>query len=213
MASTIHALVLLFTIFLTLILIVRFGKPRIERVNGGILFPTVLFFAGLALYPPGWPTPVYQLLVPILCLSLVMIFMEPKILRRIVSVFLVVTALVLSLHFDNLTSTEKYTGIHPQRPTLMNEMKIKRAETHLSSAASTDSNSCQQGWLSESELVKHIPDEHRRFILEKYLPRSYYLWHSKFTGVYGKKQGEFGIWYPGGTLKEYAQKLEWKEKE
>lgn len=211
MASTVHALGLLFTIFLTLILIVRFGKPKVERVHGAILFPFMLFVAGVALYPPG-SAPVYQWLVSILCLSLVMIFTEPKVLRIIVSALLVLSALALSFHFYSLTSTEKYTGIHPQRPKLMNAMKIKWAETHLSSAASTDSNSCPQGWLSESELVKHIPDKSRRFILEKYLPRSYYLWHSKFTLIYGKKQGEFGIWYPGGTLKESAQKLEWREK-
>jgi len=212
MASTIHAIGLLFTIFLTLILVVRFGKLRVERVHGAILFPFMLFVAGVALCPPGPPAPSYQWLVPILCLSLVMIFTEPKVLRIIVSALLVLSALVLSFHFYSLTSAEMYTGVHPQRPKLINEMKIKMAETYMSSAASTDSNSYPQSWLSESELVKHIPDKSRRFLLEKYLPRSYYLWHSKFTLIYGKKQGEFGIWYPGGTLKESAKKLEWKER-
>ena len=212
MAANIHALALLFVVFLTLTLVVGFGKPRVERVYGGIFFPIMLLFVGVALHPTGVPAPFYQWIVPILCLSLVMIFIEPKILRRIVSVFLVVSALVLSLDFDNLISTEEYTYVIPLRSKAINEAKIFSAENYMFLAASTDSNSYPESWLSESELVKHIPEKSRRFILEKHLPTSYYLWHSKFTLVYGKKQGEFGIWYPGGTLKESAQKLEFREK-
>jgi hypothetical protein len=212
-AASIHALVLLSTVFVTLVLTVKFGDSKKERVLGGILFPAMLLFLGFILAPPGIYTPVSQWLFPILCLSLAMIFLEPKFLRRGTCITLVLTAIFLSFHFFSLTSSEKYTDIYPSRSNGINEGRIRMAEGYLHSLPTlTDNNSYPQGWLSESEVLQYIPEEDRRFILERDLSRSYYLWHSYFTNVYGAKQGKVDIWYLGGTLKESAQKLEWKEK-
>jgi len=139
-----------------------------------------------------------------------MIFLEPKLLRRGTCNALVIVAIFLSFHFFSLISSEKYTYIYPSLSNVTNERRIFKAEVVLSISALTDSNSYPQGWLSESEVLRYIPEEDRQFILERGMPRSYYLWHSYFTRVYGVKKGNVDIWYPGGTLKESVQKLEWK---
>ena len=83
----------------------------------------------------------------------------------------------------------------------------------LKTRAKVDGASYPQGWLEESvpavrDWAPYGAIRWKGFWTATVTP----LWHSWLTGLYGCTVEPMDLWYPGGTLKDAASKIEFRDR-
>jgi len=219
-AVTIHAFVLIGVVVFTGFILRKYGsKPSsIMQVVLGIIIPSFVLFLGLmfTVHACQSGTPFTQLLIPCICLALIIFFInDEKVLNWTVFI-IVLLAIFLNIQFLNIVHSSYYTA-NPDFVDSIHERFTKHnlqlLEDNLKEIAETDETSYPAGWLKNLEIKEFLLPNDKYLLEDHIIIKSYNLWHSYITGLYGaKKIGRQLIWYPGGMLKDNLDKFVYKKK-
>ncbi|MEW6715699.1 MAG: hypothetical protein AB1306_11510 [Nitrospirota bacterium] len=218
MASNFNAFGLLLLVMATAIILWKFGrKPKkifiiLLAIIGFILFT---FALGPRLFTSGTNgQPIFQIMIPATCLFLILIFINNVAIKLLIFVLFFLASLTLGQHYRDLVKTEIYTGNSNLTEDMLKLRKTFIVYDLLNEARIND-NKYPPGWLRE--LLPEVKAKALKNIIgylnnrQMHKIEIVHLWHSWFTGLYGKTEGEvIDVWFPGGTLKDSAEKIEFR---
>jgi hypothetical protein len=153
--------------------------------------------------------PVFQWLIPAVCLFFILLGTENKKVKIFSAIFFVLIAGFLSWHFNHLVYHSNYTTNSRTKQRLPGDF-LEHNKERLKEISAEYDESYLTGWAEE--VFKELPSEKTRMIYQTVRTDAYELWHTSFTGLYRKSEKNIYLWYPGGKLAEAANKIEWKEK-
>lgn len=216
MQANLNAIGILITPFITLAILIKSRKKGItfKEILKAILFFIFVSFLNIMvsthLCDTGYP--IAQWLIPVLCGAIIIIAVENKKIRRISLLLLTILSITLSQHFVHLVHETQYIGNRNSR--MINGISksiLKSQKELLKTAAEGNTKNYSPGWIEDS--LKDLEGADGIIIKGDHeIIETHKLWHTDFTGLYGTTYKKVGIWYPGGTLREAAEKIAIKEK-
>ncbi|MFA5794070.1 MAG: hypothetical protein WC980_03245 [Candidatus Brocadiia bacterium] len=222
MAGHINALTIIATVVATAILLWRYGHGKADIKKTLLVFlliiamPVALFFS-LVICEHIF----LQFFIPMFCVCILLIYINPGKIRKFSSISLIVIGIVAAYQYQALAQSSGYTNnpflasIEQRR----HQMMFENVKRHLASIGvdNKDNKNYPPGWLSQPEL--------KGLVSGKYIDSSIIEirmgeikvtsdWHSLFTRLYKKEyiSTNLDIWYPGGTLSQVADKIELRER-
>lgn len=218
MHGNLNAAGILLTMVLTAV-VIKFGqkKTNIKRMVFAA-FVTILVSLLLRVFsshkcPEGQPFT--QWLIPGICLFLIIGFIANKIIRRIIAVVTIIISTILCFHFSEIVHRKDYTGNVLYREAagywkLRTYQRILKLAVEEKLAKKEKLKIFPPGWIKHSLKDIDIEIDWKNDIK---VPICTSAWHTFFTGIYCiSEYKNMGIWYPGGTVKEAADKLELRER-
>ena len=220
MTGNINAIGIIVTVLFTIFVLWKFGSKAagVIQVIVAVILPSILFLIGkvLSLHECDAGNAFTQLLIPAICLAFIITFVRNGKVRILTGIIIFIVAVVLTNQFNDLVHGDNYTGNQNRENgfnILKQERDLKLIKEIFNKEGETAQNKYPPDWLLGRVLYSFIPEEVKAR-LEKYSNGvgTYKLWHTCFTGLYGIRKGKgVAIWYPGGLLKDCANKLELKE--
>ncbi len=231
MGGTLNALGLFLVIGVSIVVLIRFGHlPRsIKPVFVALGYSYALYFLGALLKPFTYEHyPHVQEIIPIGGILLLYPALEEPV-RRKMLIFLFVSGLALCLQFIYLTHFADYTS-NPSRVNHFVENLQKSDCRQLQSVYYQQALSTPQlgemmfpaeplphsaAWATLSKSAAwHSLDQNTRDSLTEHFTSTMYttprLWHTRLTGLYGKREFQTELWYPGGKLREVMPRLRYQ---
>ena len=209
--GNIQAIVLIAISVYSILIIVRWRRKKFENRQllwgfAGIV-PFTAVFALLGSHGCDAGMPIRQWNVPAICAFLIVILVEPKHLRHISYVILLLSAVALTMHFVEIIHTTGYTG-NPKSPinrTKRLENLARYSIEKITKVSQDDDTEVPEGWCRDV-----LPDNLKELIIRQEFPKSKAipLWHSPITRLYLLEAENRDLWYPGGKLSESAEKIE-----
>lgn len=216
--ANIDAIGLLLIIMAAAVILWKLGrKPKKFSTMLFALLASIIFMCALGprlfiWWPKGQPG--YQIIIPGLCLFLILMFIDSSILKVSAVVILFTASLALGRHYNDLLYTGLYTG-NPDLPQFVSEPRRTALIEDLLDEAKSNDKKYPPGWLQDllihprNKGVKNVINSVKKRRIRRIIIVR--LWHSWLTGLYGKADGgPLGVWFPGGTLKESADKIEFR---
>jgi hypothetical protein len=217
MGGALNALGIILVVVVTVITLWRFGKrpAAFGRWAAGLLA-----FAFSALVPLvlsmhlcGAGAPIHQWAYCAPSLGAIIILVPRKALRRSLAALVFVAQVLLSVHFDSLAHTRSYTGNpdwEERTVNACNNANLRAVASMLQGTSAADQAVYPEGWLETSVLIDRVPQEFREY-LTGHSSDTCWLWHTWLTGLYRMRVREdLRVWYPGGTVWEAVDRLEFR---
>jgi len=218
-AGSLNAAGIILVLLFTCILLWKFGKDPIEPrrlaigILSGLVCAVVCTFGGCT-HACGAGIPISQWFVPSLCAGLLIATVDRASVRRSATVVITVCGTVLCYHFVELVHEPGCTGSPTWEMKVcadINNVELNRVRDLLRSRGAGDATTYPAGWLDERPLVDLVPDGGRAGLHGRTVAISLF-WHSWFTGLYHKQtRHNLRIWYPGGTLLQAVDLLEFRQ--
>ena len=226
MAVHLHAVILLSVPVATLVFCVIFRRRRRPpsmrgrptwRVPTALTVGLFFAFGGVILWDRGHGAagPFVLRLIPALCVVAIILCVSPWRLVAASSGVLLIVMSLLKLWNIALAHEPGYTG-DPYHDEFLREWQCSALDgvgEWLRRRAREDKASYPEGWLAES-----VPPAKSWAYFESYRSHASWratvtpLWHSWLTGLYGCTLEPMDLWYPGGTLKDAASKIEFRDR-
>jgi hypothetical protein len=153
------------------------------------------------------------MLIPSLCVLMVMMFVDRAVIRRIVTLTLVVAAVTLSIGFSQIVHLDRYTGNPDSVETDRNDA-IYYLNSELSKVVRSDS-ALSAGWLREVLVLSSVPDAERvirRLDRLDEFGTARRTWHTWLTGIYQVESTPSDVWFTGGIPGTYVTQLEVRQR-
>ena len=220
MQGTLNAIGILAVVLGTGVLLRRGEKqrPDFAIVAYGLIFGVLSSFIGIACTSILWVqgNPLTQLIFPSACLMLVYIFLRSNRVVVFTMIALFVISLALGFHYLLLVGGGNYNGWPARVNASLSARRsnvISLIKTSLPEHPELAEKSYPAGPLPKSAIMNLVsPDDQALVIAEA--TRKHYtthrLWHTWFTGLYGKTGTPIVLWYPGGKLQDGIERMEWK---
>jgi len=213
MWATLHALTLILLPIVTIAAIVRIPQRRCNAQSDksmeiGIILAYVL--ASMIVFPclcdRGGPW-LRQTFLPLACMVAASLFIGPPRARRTMVLLGAVTGFALQFHVDSLLDAPEWAY---DRKSLMtraqlNQSWLARVSNDIETRGESDRNCYPADWLGDLQLA----DGSRVYVSYLFAnTRAVRVWHTWITGLLRVEGTALDVWFPGGTLKEAAGKLE-----
>ncbi len=153
-----------------------------------------------------------QWLIPCVSAWCILSFTRPTVLRFGAPIVLIVGAFLLGEQYKDLVHKDVYVGY----PTY-NEMrsrsialdKLESVKAILREAEGANQQTYAEGYVLSLDLIDLIRKD-KRSLLEHRLAHTYSLWHSPISRLFGCTYVPMAIWYPGGTLGNVVDEMEYR---
>lgn len=163
------------------------------------------------------PTPGLQCWIPLVAILLTSVFVRRHNARAAFLVMQVVLAVLLQVQFYDLGDRRgsPWTGWSDPNRHLSHYRKM--ALLHLSftvrdAAVDLPKKVLPAGWIDReplrSALLQDYPDELLSADCPTGIDTAHAVWHTWLTGLWHVERRPAGVWYPGGTPAEAADRLE-----
>lgn len=225
MEGNLHAFGLILVVAVTLFALISYpAKPAglaqivIALLAGGGLM-IVCQIAGTHMCDAGQPF--LQYIIPGTCLILLRSLTRHRCRpARIIAWCLCLAAFILTFHYDDLVHGQHYTG-NPARVghylQVEQRSNIQQVEASLIMISQDyhDSKHYPASWMDQFPQQQLIAKElgNSESLSRNYKSQravAFPLWHSRFTGLYGKTMTDVYLWYSGGKLEDAMGKLEYR---
>lgn len=215
MAGSIHAVVLLLVPVLSAL--VWWKAPR-RRPTGRQIFIAALvpilaavFLGGLS-HLCGAGNPTVQWFVPLVCMWALTTYLARPVPRRVGAALLLLSAVLLSEHYDSLVHGDHWTGNRSWPESVFS--KVRRAYMSSISSRLKDLDAVQPGTF-EAGWVRDLPlgggfDPPRTKAAAQVVTEL--AWHSAFTRLYATRLISIDYWYPGGRPADAADDIEIRDR-
>ena len=218
-AGSLNAAGIILVLLFTCILLWKFGKDPIKPrrlaigILSGLACAVICTFGGWT-HACGAGIPISQWLLPSLCAGLLIATVDRAAVRRTAGVFITVCGMVLCYHFVELVHEPSCTGSPTWEKKVcadINRVELNHVRELLRSRGADDALTYCAGWLDEPPRVDLLPDGQRPGLHGRTVAISL-CWHSWLTGLYHKETlHNLRIWYPGGTLLQAVDLLEFRQ--
>lgn len=216
MVATLHALLLLAIPIGAIVVCVVARRRRRSRLVSFVCLGVALglgFLCWLFNQHMCWEgNPVAQWFIPMPFLWLVLVCLADTRLRRLTGLLIAVGMIGLSCQYTDIVHGERWTGsarwgrLHQA----VGGSTLRAIVAELAELPQDDPTSYAAGWLRDLPIAEHVNDllNKRPFVRGEIEP----VWHSKFTALYRRVSIPQDVWFPGGTLAEGAEDLEFRDR-
>lgn len=216
MAGTLNALGLLAVIGIAIFVLWRHGRrpKRFWPVLLGIMWGFVAMVVTTALCTePGF----MQLTIPALCIMVTYPALEDRQTRQLYQGVFGIAMLTLCVHYVIIVSNSSYTGNTGRINHVMKQIEqinCEHIEELVQQTPKLGQQSYPAGYLNRLPLSHYLNADDRSQLTHYLKPvriyTAYPLWHTKLTGLFGRRSHEVQLWYPGGRVREAITHLEYR---
>ncbi len=193
----------------------RHGRSSRWRYLWAVPVALLVALASVIFWPGhGAGEPLWQWAVPCSCLLAMGRSIRPRWPMIGGCVLMAFMSIFLSLHFACFVHTARYTG-SPSREVFYASLdiapRLKAARQRLRAVAWRDEVAHEAGWVRRSALEKHFGTDEASALEDLTVTlRVERVWNTFLTGMYVKERATVRLWYPGGLLKQAAEKVEFR---
>lgn len=215
---TLHAFALILLPVVTIAAIARYPRrrwfPETSNAWGFLIIflyfsASVILFTCLCDHSGPW---LRQTFVPLACMVASLLFIGSPRVRVSMILLGVVTGFALQAHLTRLIHAPGWAydqngflrqGVLTEAQ--VNQSWLARVGNDIETRGVSDRNSYPPGWMGDLRLA----DGSRVYVSYSFANRrSIRFWHTRITGLLRVERASLDVWFPGGTLKEAADKLE-----